>query len=87
MKRRCFIQLFGGAVVGLPLVARAQSATPVVGFLHGASPSNLGPFVDALHKGLGELGFTVGQNLSIEYRWAEGHYERLPDMAADLVNR
>jgi putative tryptophan/tyrosine transport system substrate-binding protein len=87
MKRRRFIQLFGGAVASLPLVARAQSATPVVGFLHGASPSYLGRFVNALHEGLGELGFTEGQNLSIEYRWAEGHYERLPDMAADLVNR
>ena len=87
MKRRCFIRLIGGAVAGLPLVARAQAATPVIGFLHGASPSNLGPFVDALHKGLGEFGFTEGQNLSIEYRWAEGHYERLPDLAADLVNR
>jgi putative tryptophan/tyrosine transport system substrate-binding protein len=87
MTRRCFIRLFGGAVLGLPLVARAQSAMPVIGFLHVASPSHLGPFVDALHKGLSEVGFTEGQNLSIEYRWAEGHYERLPDLAADLVNR
>jgi putative ABC transport system substrate-binding protein len=59
----------------------------VVGFLHSASPSFLGQFVDALRKGLGELGYTEGQNLAIEYRWAEGHYERLPALADDLVNR
>jgi putative ABC transport system substrate-binding protein len=60
---------------------------PVVGFLHSASPSFLGQFLDALRKGLGELGYTEGQNLAIEYRWAEGHYERLPALADDLVNR
>jgi putative ABC transport system substrate-binding protein len=88
MKRREFITLVAGAAASVPFVARAQQAAmPVVGFLHGASPSYLGQFVDALRKGLGESGFVEGQNLAIEYRWAEGHYERLPTLAAELVER
>jgi putative ABC transport system substrate-binding protein len=88
MKRREFITLLGSAAAGVPFAVRAQQAAmPVVGFLHGASPSYLGQFVDALRKGLGESGFVEGQNLAIEYRWAEGHYERLPALAAELVDR
>lgn len=87
MKRRTFI-LGLGAAVGFPLVVRAQQpAVPVIGFLHGASPSYLGQFVDALRKGLGEAGYVEGQNFAIEYRWAEGQYDRLPALAADLVDR
>jgi putative tryptophan/tyrosine transport system substrate-binding protein len=87
MKRREFFTLVGGAAASVPLVARAQTPMPVIGFLHGASPGYLAQFVDALRKGLGESGFVEGQNLAVEYRWAEGHYERLPALAAELVER
>jgi putative tryptophan/tyrosine transport system substrate-binding protein len=86
MKRREFILALGAAVAS-PLVARAQQPMPVVGFLHSASASYLGQFIDALRKGLNEAGYVEGQNVAIEYRWAEGHYDRLAALAADLVDR
>ena len=87
MQRRDFIALLGG-VYSWPFLAHAQQkAMPVIGFLGSASPTTDAPFVAAFRQGLGESGYVEGQNLTIEYRWAEGHYDRLPALAADLVGR
>jgi putative ABC transport system substrate-binding protein len=86
--RRRFMALLGGAATARPLVSRAQQpAMPVVGFLHVGSPAPMTPQVEGFRKGLAETGYVVSQNLTIEYRWAEGHYDRLPTLAADLVQR
>lgn len=87
MRRREFITLLSGAVVAWPLAVRAQPPPVVIGFLHTATASGYVPMTAAFAKSLGEIGYSAGQNLAIEYRWAEGHLDRLPDLAADLVHR
>src|SRR3979409_2011519 len=88
MRRRDFTRLLVGATVPWPLAARSQQqATPLIGFLHGTSPESRRAEVTAFHRGLSETSYVEGQNVAVEYRWAEGKYDRLPALAADLVER
>ena len=88
MHRRRFIPLLASAITLSCIAVRAQQkAVPVIGFLCSASPGPFAPFVAAFHQGLSDTGYVQGQNLTIEYRWAEGHYNRLPTLATDLVDR
>jgi putative tryptophan/tyrosine transport system substrate-binding protein len=89
MRRRDFIISIGGAAVAWPLAAIAQqpNTMPVIGLLSGFSPAGGAEVLEGFRQGLSDTGFVEHQNIGIEYRWAEGRYDRLPAMAADLVRR
>jgi putative ABC transport system substrate-binding protein len=86
MNRRAFISLLGGAATW-PIAARGQSSISVIGFINGSSATAYAAYVQAFIRGLAETGHTVSENVAIEYRWAEGHYDRIPGMVDDLVRR
>ena len=86
MRRRDFIKAIAGSAAAWPLSARAQQpGLPVVGFLHSTSAGPNTGAVSAFREGLKQAGYVEGQNVAIEFRWAEGHYDRLPALATDLV--
>jgi putative tryptophan/tyrosine transport system substrate-binding protein len=87
MRRREFLLVLGSATTAGRAVRAQQKELPVVGFLGAASPGPFAPYLAAFHKGLSETGYVEGQNVAIQYRWAEGRYDRLPALAADLVGR
>jgi putative ABC transport system substrate-binding protein len=87
MRRRDFITIIGSAAASWPVAVRAQQTMPVIGFLSGASFETMRDYVTIFKEGLADTGFAEGRNVTIEYRWAEGHNDRLPALAADLVRR
>src|ERR1700676_1387174 len=89
MRRRDFITTLGGAAAtaAWPLAGYAQQAMPVIGYLSGATNEMMHDYVAAFHRGLANAGYIEGQNVSVDYQWAEGHNDRLPALAAELVRR
>jgi putative tryptophan/tyrosine transport system substrate-binding protein len=87
IERRKFLATLGGTAAAWPLAARAQPAMPVIGILASVSPAPYASYIAAVKEGLRQTGYVEGRNVAIEYRWAEGQYDRLPQQAIELVDR
>src|SRR5689334_18146594 len=87
MKRRDLVQLLGGVMTAARALQAQQNVMPVIGFLGGEDSSALATRLAAFRHGLSETGYVEGQNVAVDYRWAEGRFDRLPELAADLVGR